>query len=575
MNKMKFLFRFLLATILISGIVACQKPENNKNNGEEGQEGGSETVTNINGTDIDPDNNLVGLISDSKTGKGIAGVAVTDGYNFTTTDENGVYQFEANRYCRKVYYSTPSEYKINLNPDTKLPEFFSTAAINRNKQNRNDFVLEPLDAPEENFTLIMIGDPQCKSDSDVNRFKSETMQDIKTTISNAQASGKYLNAYAITLGDVTFDNTVQWGPMKETMANVKVGENYLPVFNCIGNHDHDAAESNDFNATQNFFEYFGPTDYSFNRGDVHIVVMDDVVCTTTSGSTWSYNAGFSDAQLKWLQQDLNLVKDKAAKTVILCCHIPFRNGSSSGGSNVNKDKGYDEVLNMLKNFKEAHIMIGHTHYPQNYIHTGLNCAGGKPIYEHVHGAACGGWWSCNMNVDGAPNGYSIYEIEGSTVKNWLAKGTNLPEGTQLRVYDGNQIYGSKYTYTWYGGGKGGTANISVSGQAALKGCFVATVWNDDASNWKLELVKDGATYPMRRVTKSLADMCVVSYYFNELGKNTTSWNKALLHYWYVAAPNGNPATETGWEIRATHTVPGSGETNVYTCANLQTDYSGF
>ena len=36
----------------------------------------------LNGTRIDKKNNLFGLVKDSRTGKGIAGVPVTDGYTF-------------------------------------------------------------------------------------------------------------------------------------------------------------------------------------------------------------------------------------------------------------------------------------------------------------------------------------------------------------------------------------------------------------------------------------------------------------------------------------------------------------
>lgn len=53
-----------------------------------------ETGKIINGTEIDKSNTLIGLISDRTTKKGIPGVPVTDGYTFTVTDENGVYQFK-------------------------------------------------------------------------------------------------------------------------------------------------------------------------------------------------------------------------------------------------------------------------------------------------------------------------------------------------------------------------------------------------------------------------------------------------------------------------------------------------
>ena len=143
----------------------------------------------LNGTRIDKKNNLFGLVKDSRTGKGIAGVPVTDGYTFTVTDKNGVYQFVADEKCRNVYYTLPAEYKTALDPLTKLPLFYSTAPIDLKRQNRNDFVLEPLDAPEKDFTLVMIGDPQCKTDSDVHRFETETLPDLNRFMSESQAKG--------------------------------------------------------------------------------------------------------------------------------------------------------------------------------------------------------------------------------------------------------------------------------------------------------------------------------------------------------------------------------------------------
>lgn len=559
-------FYYLFLTVALLGGVACSSSDS----GENPDPGPGPTPSN--------ETLLVGQITDASTGKGIAGVPVTDGYTFTTTDADGNYRLVANRYCRNVYYVTPANYKVALDPSSKLPLFYSTATIQRYKENRNDFKLEPLSAVEENFTLIAIGDPQCKSDSDVKRWQNETIPDIKTTLNGAQANGKWTNAYAVTLGDITFDNTVQWDPMKKSMSNMQVGAGYLPIFNCMGNHDHDAKQSNTYTAQANYIQRFGPPDYSFNRGKAHIVVMDNVVCKDNSkGTTWEYDAGYSQQQFNWLKADLDLVADKADKIVFLCCHIPFRSGSNSGGSNVNKDKYYAEVLKLLTQFKEAHIMIGHTHYPENYVHATYTCQGGKPIYEHVHGAACGGWWASNLNVDGAPQGYSIYEIKGNTVDTWVAKPTKQSENYQMRVYNGNDTYtGSKnYSYTWTGGGTGGSANIKTAGNASMANCFIAEIWNDDATYWKVDFVQsNGTKTPMKRIT-SLADMCAVSFFFNECGKNTTTWNKACKHTWYIQAPSGNPATEQNWTIRATQTIPGSGKTNEYEASSFHSGYATF
>ncbi len=124
---------------------------------------------------------------------------------------------------------------------------------------------------------------------------------------------------------------------------------------------------------------------------------------------------------------------KKDKMVILCCHVPFRSGSAYNHS----DERYrQEVLELLAGYAEAHLMIGHTHYNENYIHT----VNGKKVYEHIQGAACGAFWHASFNGDGTPNGYAIYDIEGASVKDWRFKATGRDADFQMRVYKGNQTY---------------------------------------------------------------------------------------------------------------------------------------
>ena len=588
---MKVYRLFALAALFASlSLVPSCNPVDPDNPGGGGGGGGQQElpVDQINGTTIADGMNACGLVSDAATGKGIAGVPVTDGYTYVVTDANGVYQMAANRYTRNIYISVPSEYKIPLDAATHLPLFYSTKEFDKNKVNRNDFKLEP-QAVEDKLTMIMIGDPQCQTAAQITRYKTETVPAMIATINAGQAEGRYPNVYGMTLGDITFDSTNLWADMKASMSNLKLQNGgWYPIFQCIGNHDHNSLESSsDYAATGKYVETFGPTDYSFNRGQVHVIAMDDIVCTKVTNNsspnryTWSYEAGFSDVQYKWLQDDINHVAGKENKIVFLCMHIPMRAGSASGGSSVNKSRHYTDVLNLLKGFKEAHIMIGHTHYSQNYVHTAYVCKGGKPIYEHIHGAACGGWWSCDSNVTGEPNGFAVYEIEGNTVKNWVDIGTKQDAGYQIRVYDGNQLYnGSKgYEYAWYrSSNKGGSSSIVAVGNANLKDAFVAEVFNDDDLYWKLEMWQDGAKIGdfKKLANGSCCNIALAAYFFNELGKNTDSWtNKTASHYWYFVPASKNPASEKNWEVRATQTIPTSGQVNTYSCTVMTTDYSQF
>ena len=582
LGKLKF---YLLTATLLCG-VACSpinpdEPNNGGNNGGGDDNGQTTLVTEINGTTISSKCNIFGLISDAVTGKGIPGVVVTTGTDVVVTDQNGVYQIPTNRWAKRVWITIPAAYEVPTDPENGRPLFYSKKKLSTSAQNRNDWTLTPLPAIENEFTIIAIGDPQCEVESEANRFRDETLVDISTTISSAQTQeNRYNNAYALTLGDITFDNTPLWPTMAKLCSSIKLGNgNSIPIFNCIGNHDHDADRQNDAEATENFIEHFGPTDYSFDRGLVHFVVMDNIICTSVEGfgssATWNYNAGYSDQQLNWLRKDLDAVQDKDKKMIILSGHIPFRAGGTSGGSNINKDKGYADVLQMMTEFKEAHIFIGHTHYPENYFHTSYITKSGLPVFEHVHGAACGGWWCSKIGVDGSPNGYSIYEVKGASLHNWVAKATGETFDYQMRVYNGNDTYGHKYVYSWTAGGVGGTGNIKTAGRSDLANCFVATIWNDDASNWDVELVVNGTSHKMQRVNKNLADMCSTAFFFNELSKNTTTWNKGLKHIWFVKAPCGDPAQEKGWTVRATHTVQSSGQKNVYEENGFTTSYDGF
>lgn len=538
------------------------------------------TSTVINGTTIAEGNNLAGLVTDSSTGKGIEGVPVSDGYSFTVTDANGVYQMEMNRYCRVVYITTPSAYQIPVDPDRpSIPKFYSTNVDRSQTLSRNDFTLTPLGHDETSFTLVMVGDPQCKTDAQVSRYRSETIPDIQGTLNTDQA---YKYPYAMTLGDITFDNVAEWGNMDKAMSSVNLTDGYLPFFQCMGNHDHDASQSNQYRSQQNFVDHFGPYDYSFNRGNAHFVVMDNVMVTTSNGSTWSYNGGISAAQLRWLKEDLSYVKDKGNKIIFFCTHIPFRGGSAEdSGASMNKDKNYGEVLNLLTDFHEAHIMVGHTHYNQNWVHSGYVTAGGTPVYEHVHGTACGAWWNANTTVTGEPNGYTVYEVEGDHVKNWVMKGTNLSPDDQLRVYDGNQVYtGTKgYSLNWYTQSQtAGAASIAVRGNASLKGAFVADVFDEDDTYTTVEFYQNGVKVGdfTRLANNSCCNIAVTSYWFNEKGKNSATWaSRTASHYWYYKPASGEPSSESNWEVRVTRTIPGSGEKNEFHCSTLTTDYSIF
>ena len=536
----------------------------------------------INGTDLVEGNDLVGLVSDASTGKGIPGVTVSDGYDCVATDENGVYQFKSNTLTRLVYISTPAEYKIPVGSAPSRPLFYKEIKPS-GERIRSDFQLSPLSGGKETqWIFIGIGDPQCATAANSSRYSNETIPDIKKTMSGKSS------VYAMTLGDIVFDSTDMWPAMKSSMASVTNGSWFIPFFQTIGNHDHDSLKPNtaddlmdDYNATSTFVSVCGPTDYSFNRGDVHVISMDDIPVASKNSSsksnkyTWTYGKGFTDAQYEWLKKDLALVKDKNQKMVFICCHIPFRNAANSAFGHS------QDVLKQLAEFKEAHIMIGHTHYTQNYVYTNYKAKGGLYLYEHIHGSACGAWWTttCSSTVTGEPSGYTWYEIDGAHIKDWHFKGTNKTQDYQLRVFDGNEIYYENGTYplNWYTASqKVGTYSFTVKGNASLKNSFVAQVFNDDDVFWSVEMRKKSTGEKIgsftRLANKASTNIAMSAYYYNKKSKSSDSYcSVTASHYWYYRPSSGVPANEKDWEVVAIQKIPGGEVTHEYKCSTLSTE----
>ena len=333
-------------------------------------------------TPIQEGNNLYGVVTDPN-GAPVGGIVVSDGFSCVATDANGVYQMPRHADAFHVFYRIPADREIPMSEGR--PCFWQRLS---KTQERYDFVLMPQQAVETDFKLVCIADPQVQKDTDLARFKEESVPDIRAHVSTLEGP-----VYGITLGDIIFnerskDVTNQMmPPIALAMRESEIG---LKLFQVMGNHDNcmtptvtDESSNFDLAGRRNFEYKFGPCDYSFDRGNAHIVAMDDVLLTDEKHNPSDYEGGFTDAQVEWLRQDLSLVPKE--KLVIFCVHIPLRNATS-----FNRET----VRNLLKEFDNVHIMAGHTHYAQNYID--------GDVYEHIHGAVCGAWWKSTINVDLPP-----------------------------------------------------------------------------------------------------------------------------------------------------------------------------
>lgn len=169
-----------------------------------------------------------GTVSDT-AGKPLQGVVVTDGYNFTQTNERGEYSLDSNLdKSRFVYLSVPGDYEIE---QTKgIPDLFYQQLDKSKEINEYDFTLTPRKQPIDGFVYLAISDPQTIDERQMKRFREETIPDLKQTIERYQ--GK--EVYGMALGDITWDRMDLFTPYKEAVSVLGI-----PMFSVIGNHDHD------------------------------------------------------------------------------------------------------------------------------------------------------------------------------------------------------------------------------------------------------------------------------------------------------------------------------------------------
>ena len=365
---------------------------------------------------------VFGTVTDAD-GRPAQGILISDGYTVVKTDAQGKYSFMSNPEAYYIFYTLPADRQIPIRDG--IPCFYKKLV----RDSVYDFRLTPREtASTDKFHLFMLADPQSQSTYHVRRFHSETVPDVRQYA--AKIGGRN---YAITLGDIAYTqsviNTNYILPlMKEEMEVEHFG---MPVFQTNGNHDqiHEGLALNEESTTpmkrymRMFEDIFGPTDYSWNRGQAHIITVNNVMYDELN-SSGKYHGELTAQQLNWLKQDLSYVSHD--KLVILCAHIP-----------VFKMANKEAVLKLLEPFKHAVIFTGHIHTNTIYRHA-------NGITEYNLGAASGCWWWSRCCADGTPNGYEVVSVDGNKITNMVWKSTGFDTSKQIRIYRGNSCFGGSY-----------------------------------------------------------------------------------------------------------------------------------
>lgn len=341
--------------------------------------------------------------------QGIPAVGVSNGQEVVLTDKQGKYKLPAAQ-DQIIFVIKPRDYSWPLNASHE-PQFYY---INKPKGSpKSDFpgvsatgklpksVNFPLISQIESntYTSLLFGDSQVYTKQELGYFKKSVIQELLKDSRNAK--------FGITLGDLVGNDLSLHPFYKEAISALQ-----LPWFQVIGNHDINFDAPTDSLSDETFEKNFGPTTYSFNYGNAHFIVIDDVIYPRTDGKK-GYIGGMRQDQLDFIENDLKFVsKDKL---VVLSYHIPLHHTSEHF-----RIADRERLFALLKDYPNLVGFSAHTHFQTHYKYTeSEGWYGAKPFFEFNVGTTCGDWYAGAIDSletpsstmrDGTPKGYLFLNI---------------------------------------------------------------------------------------------------------------------------------------------------------------------
>ncbi|UVI33524.1 outer membrane protein assembly factor BamB family protein [Paenibacillus spongiae] len=303
---------------------------------------------------------------------GIAGMSVSDGKEFTKTDDEGNYSLTvdtARRLGDIVFVNVPSGYKVPVNKD-KTPQFYKQLGeLQPNEQRVQDFglLIAPETAkPDFNFANAADVHVQAGSANYKERFIGQIEQ-----INNSTEKP----AFIAVSGDLTNRATDQ--EFLDYMAGTAVSK--IPVYPAVGNHD--VTPGPDYRTRIDRYRmYLGPEWYSFDYGNRHFVTLEN-------------NLGFSEAdQLEWLRKDLEA--NAVDKEVVVIIHKPLKAPQTPNGT--------EEYIDLLGKYNTVLLLMGHIHL--NDVDTMDKLPGANYVLTN----------SSAYTIDQTPNGFRHVKFKGGS-----------------------------------------------------------------------------------------------------------------------------------------------------------------
>jgi len=453
-------------------------------------------------------------------GEGVPGVVVSDGVEVTVTDNEGIYYLPSAKQNKFVFISLPGNYEIAASDN--IPQFFKRLAGGTSVE-QNDFALVRADN-NDHVVLAMTDWHLANRNDDLSQFSNGFLPDVNATINAYTTAGK--KVYGVAMGDMTWD--AYWYENNFRLDNylVEMKKINCHMFNMMGNHDNDPYVQGDIPPEAPFRELIGPTYYSFNLGQVHYVILDDIQYINTGGAQGvigdrSYSDIVVSAQTAWLAKDLAAITDKSTPVVIFI-HSPLYGNPTlnASGEQVNTvvlNNG-SAIRSLVQDFGNVHFVSGHTHI--NYT------VDAGAVIEHNTAAVSATWWwtgktgYANNHIcrDGSPGGYGVWEMSGKGVK-WHYKSMGKPANYQFRSYDLNRV---AITAAAFAPNSTDAALAEYAGEYAAPNPVndvLINIWGYDPE-WTVEVTESGTSLAVERVTAK-DPLHIISYEAKRLNAGAT------------------------------------------------------
>ena len=413
------IYRYLLILMAVLGLASCSKEP-----GSNGGNGGNEPIK---------DWTISGCVK-GDDGKALEGVVVSDGLNCVKTDKEGRYYLPADlSKAEYVMVSTPSNYSAPVEDGHAcFWKWLKDSSKESNGKYSVDFTLNKISNPNR-YSVFIFADPQPRGRTagyDKIAYHSlDCCDDMYLDMKEYAATRKSYPVYGIGLGDIVHRDLSLLPQYRNGMAATGV-----TTYNVIGNHDQgNKTNLSDPEASRPYEEIMGPTNYSFNLGNMHYLMLDNMMVQANKPAD-ECATGLTDDIWKWVQNDLKHVP--LDTPLMVCAHSPMmrtESGSNRSGSHLG------ELRNLLSKYKKAYVWAGHTHTSFNYVDKD------NPVIEtHTVSRVTGALWTNEyLGANGTPRGYIVFDYDNGDVS-WKFKPLYYQKGS----YVGNYTRGDQFDYVW-------------------------------------------------------------------------------------------------------------------------------